>query len=90
MRNIFNFLTRLMNGEIIGTDKFLHFFVTYFIASVFENIGAGFIVAFSLAVIKELYDWIVRKTKFDTMDILASALGALLNLIINLIHNYAG
>lgn len=66
-----------MNGEVIAADKMLHFFVAYFIASLFENTDVGFVVTFSLAVIKELFDWIVRKTKFDPEDLMFSVLGAL-------------
>lgn len=67
----------------IGWDKLLHFsFGGWFACfAPFEMWYMAIIIAFSIGLIKELFDVLIRKSKFDISDWLATTLGGVASAI---------
>jgi hypothetical protein len=61
------------------TDKFLHFaagFVIYLIAiGIVKSIISAMSIVLAIAVGKELYDVVIKQSKFDILDAIATLLG---------------
>lgn len=66
-------------------DKFLHFFASMIgvmVLNIYLEINLAMGIAFLLGALKEVYDWKIKKTKFDISDIAADIGGILVGAIL--------
>lgn len=82
-----NFLIRLVNCQIIGADKILHFCFCYIIShildlvtrNVINNINYSFfliiVFSFLLSLLKEFFDKYIKHSNFCWYDILSGMIG---------------
>jgi len=59
----------------VGADKLLHFFAGGWIAAFAADWWMAVLIAVFIGFLKELYDLTIRKSVFDWIDWLATALG---------------
>lgn len=83
MKKLIDYTIRLTNGDIIKVDKMLHFSFSFIIAAMFQSYFIGMIAVAVIAILKELFDLYIVKTKFNTFDVIAGLLGGILYIIIN-------
>lgn len=61
------------------SDKFLHFFAGFviylFAIGITKSLTSAFSIVLAVAIAKELYDVLVKKTRIDFFDIVATMLG---------------
>lgn len=62
------------------TDKFLHFFAGFviylFAVGITKIVVTAFSIVLAVAIAKELYDYLIKRSRFDFWDIVATMLGA--------------
>lgn len=88
-------LIKFMDGDIIKVDKMLHFLVEFVAVALFmallnifglfqgeQRLYAGVIFVVVLGLLKEWFDMKVKKSGWDTIDLLYGLAGGFLFLII--------
>ena len=68
-------------------DKQMHLIVNYLIVlimSMFTSVTVAIVTAFTISVLKELFDKFIKKTKFDIGDLVADVSGIMFALVTKL------
>ncbi len=77
-------LIKLSIGKIIPLDKMLHFFVGFFLSTLFSGILPLWLnieIIIVIAILKEVFDVKVKNSSYDVKDILATVLGSIISIL---------
>ncbi len=77
-------LIKLSTGKIIPLDKMLHFFVGFFLSTLFSGILPLWLnieIIIAIAILKEVFDVKVKNSSYDVKDILATILGSFISIL---------